>query len=153
LSSTLIAARFTSGTIDIRKGALTHWLIDTALGKAACGSALEHPEKSPREPAWFITDTRGYYISESTVYLKADDPVTGPIYTVVTAQDKFPHSTRAPNELWQTDFTRFKVVHWGWYYLCTILDDYSRYILAWQLCTGIRDPMVRTMAPAMFLRH
>ncbi len=125
-------------------------------------TALEHPEKSPRELAWLIMDTRGYYISESTVYriLKANDLVTSPIYTVVTAQDKFPHPTRAPNELWQTDFTWFKVVHWGWYYLCTILDDYSRYILAWQLCagmsteevkitieaairfTGIRDPMV-----------
>jgi transposase InsO family protein len=148
LSSTLIAARFTSGTIDIKKGALAHWLIDTALGKAACGSALEHPEKSPREPAWLITDTRGYYISESTVYriLKANDPVTGPIYTVVTAQDKFPHPTRAPNELWQTDFTRFKVVHWGCYYLCTILDDYSRYILAWQLCTGMSTEKVKCNA-------
>ncbi len=131
-------------------------------------TALEHPEKSPRELAWFITDTRGYYISESTVYriLKANDLVTSPIYTVVTAQDKFPDPTRAPNELWQTDFTWFKVVHWGWYYLCTILDDYSRYILAWQLCTGMStEPAFgipwfcivlgfsRTMASAMFLRH
>ncbi|MAU12365.1 MAG: hypothetical protein CL607_21255 [Anaerolineaceae bacterium] len=35
--------------------------------------------------------------------------------------------------MWQTDFTQFKVVDWGYYYLCTILDDYSRYILAWRL--------------------
>jgi hypothetical protein len=27
--------------------------------------ALEHPQKSPRELAWYITDKRGYYISES----------------------------------------------------------------------------------------
>ena len=55
--------------------------------------ALEHAEKSPRELAWYITDTRGYYISESTVYriLKAHDLVTSPVYTVITAQDKFPH--------------------------------------------------------------
>ena len=25
--------------------------------------ALEYPEKSPRELAWFITDTEGYFIS------------------------------------------------------------------------------------------
>jgi transposase-like protein len=31
-------------------------------------TALEYPEKSPRELAWYITDTRGYYISESSVY-------------------------------------------------------------------------------------
>ena len=77
--------------------------------------ALEHPEKSPRELAWYITDKQGYYISESSVYriLKAHDLVTSPVYTVITAQDKFPHPSRAPNELWQTDFTWFKVVHSG----------------------------------------
>jgi transposase InsO family protein len=108
-------------------------------------TALQYPEKSPRQLAWYITDTRGYYISESSVYriLKAHDLVTSPIYTAITAQDKFPHPTRAPNELWQTDFTWMKVVHWGWYYLCTILDDYSRYILAWQLCTGMSAQEVK----------
>jgi len=65
------------------------------------------------------------------------------VYTVISAQDKFPHPTRAPNELWQTDFTWFKVVHWRWYYLCGILDDYSRYIFAWQLCTGMSSEEVK----------
>ena len=107
--------------------------------------ALEHPEKSPRELAWYITDKQGFYISESSVYriLKAHDLVTSPVYTVITAQDKFPHPSKEPNELWQTDFTWFKIVHWGWYYLCTILDDYSRYILAWQLCTGMSTEEVK----------
>lgn len=107
--------------------------------------ALEHPEKSPRELAWYITDNQGYYISESTVYriLKAHDLVTSPVYTVVSALNKFPQPTRAPNELWQTDFTWFKVAHWGWYYLCTILDDYSRYILACQLCIGMSAEEVK----------
>jgi transposase InsO family protein len=108
-------------------------------------TALEHPEKSPRELAWYITDTRGYYISESTVYriLKANDLVTSPVYTVFSARDKFPHPTKAPNELWQTDFTWFKIVHWGWYYLSSILDDYSRYILSWKLCTGMSTDHVK----------
>lgn len=26
---------------------------------------------------------------------------------------------------------------WGWFYLSTVLDDYSRYILAWKLCDGM----------------
>ena len=112
--------------------------------------ALEHPEKSPRELAWYITDKRGYYISESSVYriLKSHDLVTSPVYTVISARDKFPQPTKAPNELWQTDFTWFKVVHWGWYYLCTILDDYSRYILAWQLCTGMSTEEVKATIEA-----
>jgi hypothetical protein len=39
--------------------------------------------------------------------------------------------------MWQTDFTYFKIIGWGWYYLSTILDDFSRLIIAWRLCTGM----------------
>ena len=114
--------------------------------------ALEMPEKSPRELAWYITDKRGYYISESTVYriLKAHDLVTSPVYNVITALDKFSQPTKAVHELWQTDFTYFKVVHWGWYYLSTIIDDYSRFILAWRLCTGMSaDDVKQTLDDAI----
>jgi transposase InsO family protein len=38
----------------------------------------------------------------------------------------------------QTDFTYFKIIRWCWYYLSTILDCYSRYIIAWKLCTNMR---------------
>src|SRR3546814_2543636 len=42
------------------------------------------------------------------------------------------------NEMWQTDFTYFKIIGWGWMYLSTVLDDFSRYISAWKLCTNMR---------------
>jgi putative transposase len=101
--------------------------------------ALAHPEKSPRELAWHITDTEGYFISESSVYriLKAFDLITSPAFILLKASDKFLQPTKRVNELWQTDFTQFKVVGWGYYYLSTVLDDYSRYILAWKLTTGM----------------
>lgn len=97
--------------------------------------AIKLPEKSPRELAWYITDNEGYYISESSVYriLKSYDLITSPAYIVLSASDKFRKPTRRINELWQTDFTYFKIIGWGWYYLSTVLDDYSRYILAWKL--------------------
>jgi len=38
-----------------------------------------------------------------------------------------------PNEQWQSDGSYFFVVGWGWYYLISVLDDYSRFILAWDL--------------------
>jgi len=77
--------------------------------------ALDHPEKSPRELACYITNEQGYYVSESTVYriLKAYDLVISPLYTVISTHDKFPQPTKAVNELWQMDFTFFKVMHWG----------------------------------------
>ena len=97
--------------------------------------ALERPEMSPRELAWHITDSKGAFISESSVYriLKSYDLVTSPAYIVMAAADEFKHKTRRIHELWQTDFTYMKIVGWGWYYLSTILDDFSRYIIAWKL--------------------
>ena len=102
-------------------------------------TALARPELSPRELAWQITDSEGSFISESSVYriLKAFDLVASPAYVVLTAKDRFDQPTRRVHELWQTDFTYFKVVGWGWYYLLTVLDDYSRYILGWKLFTGM----------------
>ena len=47
----------------------------------------------------------------------------------------FTNPTKQVNEMWQTDFTYFKVVGWGWYYLSSILDDFSRFIITWELCT------------------
>lgn len=101
--------------------------------------ALQHPEQSPRELAWHITDHEGYFISESSVYriLKRFDLITSPAFILLKASDKFPHPTQRVNELWQTDFTQFKVTGWGYYYLSTVLDDFSRYILAWKLTTGM----------------
>jgi transposase InsO family protein len=109
--------------------------------------ALEHPEKSPRELAWHITDTEGYYISESSVYriLKANDLVTSPAYIVLSARDRFPDPPKSIHELWQTDFTYFKIVGWGWYYLGTVMDDYSRYILSWRLSDTMRAEDVREL--------
>ncbi len=102
-------------------------------------TALAKPELSPRELAWHLTDSGGTFISESSVYriLKDFDLVASPAYVLLSAKDRFQHPTRRVHELWQTDFTYFKVVGWGWYYLLTVLDDYSRYILAWKLFTGM----------------
>jgi transposase InsO family protein len=102
--------------------------------------ALDEPELSPRELAVRFTDTRRYFVSEASVYrlLKAHDLVTSPAFAVISAADEFHEKTTRPNELWQTDFTYLKVIGWGWFYLSTILDDYSRYIVAWRLCTTMR---------------
>ena len=102
--------------------------------------ALSKPELSPRELAWSITDNYNYYISESSVYriLKENGLITTPSFMVMSASDSFTDKTVAVNQMWQTDFTYFKIIGWGWYYLSTILDDYSRYIVAWKLCANMR---------------
>jgi putative transposase len=97
--------------------------------------ALQLPDKSSRQLAWHFVDKMKYFISESSVYriLKGFDLVQSPAFEMVSAKDKFEKPTQQVHELWQTDFTQFKVLDWGWYYLSTILDDYSRYIIAWKL--------------------
>jgi putative transposase len=103
-------------------------------------------------------------VSEASVYrlLKAHDLITSPAYIVMKAADEFKDKTTAPNQLWQTDFTYLKVTGWGWFYLSTVLDDFSRYIIGWKLCTtmkahyntvrphsalGYRPPAPQTSAP------
>ena len=102
--------------------------------------ALEQPELSPRELAVRFTDTKAYFVSEATVYrlLKAHDLITSPAFIVMKAANEFKDKTTAPNQMWQTDFTYFKITGWGWYYLSTILDDFSRYVIAWKLCTTMK---------------
>ena len=65
--------------------------------------------------------------------LKAHDLITSPAYVVIKAANEFKDTTTAINQLWQTDFTYLKIAGWGWYYLSTMLDDFSRYIAAWRL--------------------
>jgi putative transposase len=102
--------------------------------------ALEQTELSPRELAVRFTDSQGYFVSEASVYrlLKAHDLITSPAFIVIKAAKAFTDKTTEPNEMWQTDFTYFKIIGWGWVYLSTILDDFSRYVIAWKLCTTMK---------------
>jgi hypothetical protein len=78
--------------------------------------ALGFPDKSPRQLAWYFVDQMGYFISELSVYriLKSFDLVQSPIFHMVSAKDKYEKPARRVHELWQTDFTQFKVIDWGW---------------------------------------
>ena len=109
--------------------------IPQAIQDEVLGMALERTELSPRELACRYTDEKRYFVSESSVYriLKAADLITSPAYVLLSASDAFQHPTTRVHEMWQTDFTYFRILHWGWYYLSTVLDDFSRYIIAWKL--------------------
>jgi transposase InsO family protein/transposase-like protein len=158
-----LSVRQTLARLDIHKSTFYNWLkryeengIDgledkkpipqavwNKIAKEHCEAiiefALDKPDLSPRELAVSYTDTKAYFVSESTVYrlLKEQDLITSPAYILMEASDQFQNPTTCVNEMWQTDFTYFKIIGWGWYYLSTVLDDYSRYIIAWRLCTGM----------------
>jgi putative transposase len=103
--------------------------------------ALEKEGLSPRELACHITDKKGWFISESSVYriLKEYNLITSPKWILMAAADEFKDKTSYVHQQWQTDFTYFKIIGWGWYYLATIMDDYSRYIIHWELCSNMES--------------
>jgi hypothetical protein len=109
--------------------------IPRAIQQKVLDLALERTDLSPRELACRYTDAERYFVSESSVYriLKEADLITSPAYVLLSASDAFKHPTTRVHEMWQTDFTYFRIIGWGWYYLSTVLDDFSRYIIAWNL--------------------
>ena len=114
--------------------------IPEAIRSQIVDLALDQPEFSPRELAVRFTDEEKYFVSEASVYrlLKTHDLITSPAYIVIKAAEEFRDKTTAPNQLWQTDFTYLKITGWGWYYLSTVLDDFSRFIVAWKLCATMK---------------
>ena len=128
------------GLNDIKPVSSSAWnKIPAQHCTAIVDMALAEPQLSPRELAVTYTDDRSCFVSESSVYrlLKGLDLITSPAYILMQASDKFQQPTLRVNEMWQTDFTYFKIIGWGWYYLSTVLDDYSRFIVAWSLCTSM----------------
>ena len=114
--------------------------------------SLEHPELAPSKLSFFYWKRVRYLFRNQAfivfctkeVYWKRME------HNFIFAADEFHHKTKFANEMWQTDFTYFKVKSWGWYYLSTIIDDYCRYIIHWELCSSMTsDDVSRTIDKAI----
>ena len=104
---------------------------------------FDEPALSPRELAVRFADTESYFVSEASVYrlLKAHDLIASPAFIVMKAADEFKDKTTTP----PISFGTYpKVIGWGWFYLSTVLDDFSRYIIAWKLCPTMKAEDVTT---------
>jgi transposase InsO family protein len=98
-------------------------------------TARASPELSCRQLALQMVDDERWYVSESTVFriLKREGLIKPAEVIGFKAGKEYHRKTERPNELWATDCSHIKVFDWGWYYLVTVMDDYSRFILAWEL--------------------
>jgi transposase InsO family protein len=96
--------------------------------------ARESPEFSSRQLSAWITDNEGFAVSESTVYriLRREGLVKRQEQQLIAGKEYHTKTTR-PHQMWSTDASYFRVVGWGYYYLVTVMDDYSRFILGWKL--------------------
>jgi len=96
--------------------------------------ARESPEFSSRQLSAWITDNEDFAVSESTVYrILRREGLVKRQETQLTAAKEYHTKTTRPHQMWATDASYFRVVGWGYYYLVTVMDDYSRFILAWKL--------------------
>ena len=97
--------------------------------------ARASPELSSRQLSLKLVDDYGCWTSESTVYriLKREGLVKRAEIKGFAAGKEYHRKTKRPNEMWATDCSYLRVIDWGYYYLVTVMDDYSRYILAWDL--------------------
>ena len=96
--------------------------------------AREFPDLSSRQLAAWITDHEGFAVSESTVYrILRREGLVKRQEILSSAASEYHTKTSRPHQMWATDASYFKVVGWGYYYLVTVMDDYSRFILGWKL--------------------
>jgi putative transposase len=100
--------------------------------------AREFPELSSRQISVWITDNEGFAVSESTVYrILRREGLVKRLELEIPAAKEYHTKTRRPHQMWATDCSYFKVSGWGYYYLVTVMDDYSRFILGWKLQTDM----------------
>ena len=101
---------------------------------AVLAAARESPEWSSRQLATWITDHLGLSVAESTVYrlLRREGLVKPPVMQLLAGKE-YHRKTSGPHQMWATDASYFRVSGWGYYYMVTVMDDYSRSILAWKL--------------------
>ncbi len=104
-------------------------------GVKILAEARASPELSARQLAWRLTDSGNMYVSESTAYriLKREGLIKPAEIIGFKAGKEYRRKTNKPNELWASDGSFLKVIDWGWYYLVTVMDDFSRFILGWDL--------------------
>ena len=103
--------------------------------KLVIDQARASPELSPRQLALRLIDKYGCWVSESTVYriLRREGLVKRVEVKGFAADKEYHRKTSRPNEMWATDCSYLRVIDWGYYYLVTVMDDFSRYILGWEL--------------------
>ena len=77
-----------------------------------------------------VTDRQSYWIMKEHKLLQRRHQRLPEVYQAAKLFELLP---KRPNELWQTDVTYVHIPGFGWWYAVTVIDYYSRYLLACHL--------------------
>ena len=120
--------------LGIPKSTYYRWLRRPRLDDRPGGAPTPWNRLSCRQLAAWITDNKGFSVSESTVYriLRREGLVKSPEMQLKAGKE-YHGKTTGPHQMWATDASYFKVIGWVYYYMVTVMDDYSRFIIAHKL--------------------
>ena len=111
---------------------------------AVIAYAMEHTREGYRRLAWMMVDEDVAYVSPSSVYRILDDEDLLYRWKRSQRSGRPPPEPRAPNERWHTDLMYLRIED-TWYFLVTVLDAYSRYVVHWDLLTTMTAAAVRVV--------
>lgn len=104
--------------------------------------ALAHPQDGYRRLAWQMVDAEVAYLSPSSVYRLLRDADLLYRWKRGSRTGTAPTPPTRVHERWHTDLMYLRVGD-GWYFLVTVLDAYSRYVVHWELLATMTAADVR----------
>jgi putative transposase len=121
-----------------------HWLLDDEKERI-CSFARLHPLEGYRRMTFMMLDVDIVACSPASVYrvLKAADLLAGVSPTPTKKGTGFVQPLK-PHEHWHVDVSYLNIAG-TFYFLCSILDGYSRFIVHWEIREKMEEADVQTI--------
>jgi len=104
------------------------WVVDTATENPWYG--YKRIAVMCRRERQFVTNGQAYKVMKAHGLLQRRKPTEAAIHQTAKLWELLPSG---PNELWQMDVTYVHIAGHGWHYVVSVIDYYSRYLLACRL--------------------
>lgn len=150
----LSKARYRAWTARAARDASGQALVDQATAAPACDAilptekaavrayALAHPKDGYRRLTWQMIDADVAYLSPSSVYRVLHEADLLARWKRSARSGEAPAKPTRPHERWHPDLMYLRIAD-AWYFLVTVLDAYSRYVVHWEFLTTMRASDVR----------
>jgi transposase InsO family protein len=112
--------------------------------EAVIAYALSHPKEGYRRLTWMMVDEDVAYLGSSSVYRILRDADLLYRWKRSRRSGQAPPEPTRPNERWHTDIMYLRIEQ-TWYFLVTVLDAYSRYVVHWDLLPSMTAAVVRVV--------